>query len=63
MAFFIKPGRPGLFRKEDNTLRQSGPIYLQDDCGHPRMAAGVTSKLWDMSDMVNVPEEWERANA
>ena len=29
----------------------------------PAMAAGVTSKLWDMSDMVKVLEEWERANA
>jgi hypothetical protein len=25
----------------------------------PAMAASVTSKLWEMSDMVNVPEEWE----
>jgi hypothetical protein len=23
------------------------------------MAAGVTSKLWEMSDMVKVLEEWE----
>jgi hypothetical protein len=29
MAFSIKPGRPGLFHKEDNALRQSGPIYRQ----------------------------------
>lgn len=29
----------------------------------PAMAAGVTSKLWDMSDMVKGLEEWELANA
>ncbi len=28
----------------------------------PAMAAGVTSKLWEMSDMVKVLEEWEAAN-
>ncbi len=27
----------------------------------PAMAAGVTSKLWEMSDMVRVLEEWEAA--
>src|SRR5271166_6520658 len=27
----------------------------------PAMAAGVTSKLWEMSDMVNVLEDWESA--
>ena len=27
----------------------------------PAMAAGVTSKLWEMSDMVKVLEEWEAA--
>jgi hypothetical protein len=106
MAFFNKPGGPGLFRKEDNTLRQSGPIYLQYGCSQsypdswinfdtsptlrlqrlpvigglfkrakrlkrpldfmqmtPAMAAGVTSKLWDMSDKAKVLVEWERANA
>jgi hypothetical protein len=26
------------------------------------MAADVTSKLWEMSDMVKVLEDWERAN-
>jgi hypothetical protein len=26
----------------------------------PAMAAGVTKKLWEMSDMVNVLEAWER---
>ena len=25
----------------------------------PAMAAGVTSKLGEMSDMVKVPEDWE----
>jgi hypothetical protein len=25
----------------------------------PAMAAGVTSKLWEMSDMVEVLEDWE----
>src|ERR1700680_1279355 len=28
----------------------------------PAMAAGVTSKLWEMADMVNVLETWEAAN-
>ncbi len=28
----------------------------------PAMAAGVTSKLWEMSDMVAVLEEWESSN-
>ncbi len=27
----------------------------------PAMAAGVTSKLWDMSDIMKVLEEWEAA--
>lgn len=27
----------------------------------PAMAAGVTSKLWEMSDMVTVIEDWEAA--
>jgi hypothetical protein len=25
----------------------------------PAMAAGVTDKLWEMSDMVKVLEDWE----
>jgi hypothetical protein len=29
----------------------------------PAMAAGVTSKLWEMSDMVKVIEDWESARA
>ena len=29
----------------------------------PAMAAGVTSKLWEMSDMVWVLEAWEAAQA
>jgi hypothetical protein len=29
----------------------------------PAMAAGVTSKLWEMSDMVKVLEDWEVAGA
>jgi IS1 family transposase len=29
----------------------------------PAMAAGVTPKLWEMSDMVKVLEDWEAANA
>ncbi|MGA7675163.1 MAG: IS1 family transposase [Rhizomicrobium sp.] len=29
----------------------------------PAMAAGVTSKLWEMSDMVKVLEDWEAASA
>jgi hypothetical protein len=28
----------------------------------PAMAANVTSKLWEMSDMVQVLEDWERNN-
>ena len=28
----------------------------------PAMAAGVTSKLWEMSDMVKVLEDWETAH-
>ena len=28
----------------------------------PAMAAGVTPKLWEMSDMVKVLEDWEVAN-
>lgn len=27
----------------------------------PAMAAGATSKLWEMSDMVKVLEDWEAA--
>ena len=29
----------------------------------PAMAAGVTSKLWEMSDMVKVVEDWEASEA
>jgi hypothetical protein len=29
----------------------------------PAMAAKVTPKLWEMSDMVKVLEEWETQNA
>ena len=28
----------------------------------PAMAAGITDKLWEMSDMVKVLEAWEAAN-
>jgi hypothetical protein len=28
----------------------------------PAMAAGVTAKLWDVSDIVKVLEDWEAAN-
>lgn len=28
----------------------------------PAMAAGVTSKLWEMSDMVKTLEDWEAEN-
>ena len=28
----------------------------------PAMAAGVTEKLWDVSDIVKVLEDWEAAN-
>ena len=29
----------------------------------PAMAAGVTDKLWEMSDMVKVLEAWEQSRA
>jgi hypothetical protein len=29
----------------------------------PAMAAGITNKLWDLSDMVRVIEEWELLNS
>jgi hypothetical protein len=29
----------------------------------PAMAAAVTSKLWEMSDMVNVLEAWENSKS
>lgn len=29
----------------------------------PAMAASVTDKLWEMSDMVKVLEDWENANS
>jgi hypothetical protein len=29
----------------------------------PAMAAGVTSKLWSINDMVQVIEEWEARHA
>jgi hypothetical protein len=28
----------------------------------PAMAAGVTDRLWEMSDMIGVLEAWEAAN-
>jgi hypothetical protein len=50
--------------------------FLIDGAGHrhrrrqisflkitPAMAAGVTSKLWEMSDMVAILEAWESAKA
>jgi hypothetical protein len=29
----------------------------------PAMAAGVTKRLWEMADIVDVLEGWERSNA
>jgi len=29
----------------------------------PAMAAGVTAKLWDLTDMARVIEEWEEPHA
>ena len=29
----------------------------------PAMAAGVTSRLWEMSDMVKVLEDWDKGRA
>jgi hypothetical protein len=29
----------------------------------PAMAAGITDKLWEMSDMVKVLEAWEQSRA
>ena len=29
----------------------------------PAMAAGVTRRLWEMSDVVDVPEAWEAIEA
>jgi hypothetical protein len=41
------------------------PLHYNFVCIHqtlkvtPAMAAGVTSMLWEMSDMVKVLEDWE----
>src|ERR1700733_5693626 len=41
----------GLVQKESDPLR------------HRRLAAGVDSRLWEISDMVAMIEEWERESA
>jgi len=35
------------------------PLLQKRDLGYPAMSAGVTSKLWEMADMVEVLEEGE----
>jgi hypothetical protein len=37
-----------------NFVRQHQTLKIS-----PAMAAGVSSKLWEMSDMVKVLEDWE----
>jgi hypothetical protein len=41
-------------------------VVGQFDCGSrrvtPAMAAGVTDKLWEVSDIVAMLEQWELAN-
>jgi hypothetical protein len=32
-------------------------------CGTPAMAAGVTTKLWELADVVKVLEDWEAVQA
>jgi hypothetical protein len=39
---------------------QNGPIHQTLRCT-PAMAANVTTKLWELSDMVKVLENWEAA--
>jgi hypothetical protein len=40
----------------DNFIRSHQMLKIT-----PAMAAGVTPKLWEMSDMVKVLEDWESA--
>ena len=40
----------------DNTVRIHQTLKIT-----PAMAAKVTPKLWEMSDMVKVLEDWEQA--
>ena len=42
---------------EDNFVRIHQTLKIT-----PAMAASVTDKLWEMSDMVKVLEDWETAN-
>jgi hypothetical protein len=44
--------RQNCFYRAKSTIHQTLKVT-------PAMAAGVTGKLWEMSDMVNVLEDWE----
>jgi hypothetical protein len=51
--------RPGLWRRcpfQKWVVRIHQTLKIT-----PAMAAGVTSKLWEMADMVKVLEDWELA--
>jgi hypothetical protein len=39
--------------------RTEARVVVQFEKVTPAMAAGVTPKLWEMSDMVKVLEDWE----
>jgi hypothetical protein len=39
-----------------------GEMHAASVQSPPAMAAGVTKRLWEMSDMVDVLEAWETAN-
>jgi hypothetical protein len=42
------------------TLRGANFVRIHQALrGTPAMAAGVTTKLWELADMVKVLEEWE----
>jgi hypothetical protein len=54
-------------KKAENHAYAVAIYFMHDNFGRihqtlrctPAMAAGVTTKLWELTDLVGIPEEWE----
>jgi hypothetical protein len=56
-----------LVAKTESDLQLFGnPLWVEIDSDLPEnalaMAAGVTDKLWEIADVVDILEKWEAAN-
>jgi hypothetical protein len=60
-VFHSSPAAQGIMAKKVTAAPTSFAVSLPPSV-IPSMAAGVTDKLWEMSDMVKVLEDWEVAN-